>query len=128
MGLKDRLNKLRREAEGDAVVIRLRDGTARYFDDNTVWGEMFLAKVGLFRGTAPDYPVLDAVLGATPESRRAFEERYGPVVGMRVSVVAADWAEVHTLGEDGTVETTRHTGESVERIKAKARGVEDLCE
>ena len=121
VGLKDRLRKLRQEAEEGAVVVHLKDGSRRYFDDMDVFGQMFLAKVGLFRGNVPDSPVVDAVRNATPESRRAFEDEYGPVVGMKVAVVATDWVEVHTLSEIGEVETTRHEGEEAERIKAEAR-------
>lgn len=126
MGLKDRLNKLRREAEEGAVVIRLKDGTARHFDDNTVWGEMFLAKMGLFRADAPDSPVLDAVRNATPQSRRAFEREYGPIE-MEVHVVASPaeggWVEVTTLSESGEVEKVRHEGGSpeAERLRAEAQ-------
>jgi hypothetical protein len=40
---------------------------------------------------------------------------------MSVAIVATDWAEVITLLEDGTVETTRHEGEEAEEIKAEAR-------
>ncbi len=126
MGLKDRLRRLRREAEDGAVVIRLKDGTARYFDDNTVWGEMFLAKMGLFRGDAPNSEVLDAVRNATPESRRAFEDEYGPIE-MEVHVVASPaeggWVEVTTLSESGEVEKVRHEGGSpeAERLRAEAQ-------
>ena len=120
MGLKDRLKKLRREAEEGAVVVHLKDGTARYFDDMDVFSEMFLAKMALFRGEVPDSEVLDAVRNATPESRRAFEDEYGPIE-MSVAIVATDWADVITLLEDGTVETVRHEGEEAEEIKAEAR-------
>ena len=120
MGLKDRLRKLKREAEEGAVVIRLRDGTTRCFEDDEAFGAMFLAKMALFRGEVPGSPVLDAVRAATPESRRAFEDEYGPIE-MSVAIVDTDWAEVHALLEDGTVETTRHEGEEAENIKAEAR-------
>ena len=38
MGLKDRLRKLKREAEEGAVVVHLEDGTTRYFEDMDVFG------------------------------------------------------------------------------------------
>jgi hypothetical protein len=76
--------------------------------------------MALFRGEVPDSPVLTAVRAATPESRKAFEHEYGPIE-MSVAIVATDWAEVITLLEDGTVETTRHEGEEAEEIKAEAR-------
>ena len=120
------MRKLRREAEEGAVVIRLRNGTARHFDDNTAWGEMFLAKMGLFRGDAPNSEVLDAVRNATPQSRRAFEDEYG-CIEMEVAVVASPaeggWVEVTSLSEGGEVERARHEGGSpeAERLRAKAR-------
>ncbi len=126
MSLRGRLDKLHREAEDGAVVIRLKDGTARYFEDNTVWGEMFLAKMGLFRGDAPNSEVLDAVRNATPESRRAFEDEYGSIE-MEVAVVASPaeggWVEVTTLSESGEVEKVRHEGGSpeAERLRAEAQ-------
>jgi hypothetical protein len=66
LGLKDRLKKLRREAEEGAVVVHLEDGSRRVFDDTDVFAEMFLAKMALFRGEVPDSEVLDAVRNATP--------------------------------------------------------------
>ena len=127
MSLRGRLDKLRREAEDGAVVIRLKDGTARHFDDNTAWGEMFLAKMGLFRGYAPNSEVLDAVRNATPQSRRAFEDEYGPIE-MEVHVVASPaeggWVEVTTLSEGGEVEKVRHDeggSPEAERLRAEAR-------
>ena len=120
------MRKLRREAEEGAVVIRLRNGTARHFDDKTAWGEMFLAKMGLFRGDAPNSEVLDAVRNATPESRRAFEREYGPIE-MEVAVVASPaeggWVEVTSLSEGGEVEKVRHEGGSpeAERLRAEAQ-------
>ena len=127
MGLKDRLRKLRLEAEEGAVVIHLKDGTARHFEVNTARGEMFLAKMGLFRGDAPDSEVLDAVRDATPQSRRAFEDEYGPIE-MEVAVVASPaeggWVEVTSLSESGEVEKVRHDeggSPEAERLRAEAR-------
>ena len=70
MGLRRRITHLTRKAEEGAVLIRLRDGTSRVFDDLTCWKEMFLARFSLFKGEAHESPVLDAVRAATPESRR----------------------------------------------------------
>jgi hypothetical protein len=120
VGLRGRLNKLRQEAEDGAVVVHLKDGTARYFEDMDVATEMFLAKMALFRDEVPDSPVLDAVRAATPESRKAFEEKYGPIE-MSVAIVDPDWAEVITLLEDGTVQKTRHEGDEAENIREEAR-------
>ena len=126
MGLRGRLRKLKREAEEGSVVVRLRDGTTRYFEDMDVFAEMFLAKVDLFKGVTPDSEVLDAVRGATPESREAFEREYGPIE-MEARIVAPEadggWVEVYALLEDGTVKRAYHEGGSpeAERIRAEAR-------
>ena len=52
MGLRDKLKRLTREAEEGAVLIRLRDGSTKVFDDLTCWKEMFLAQYALFQGEA----------------------------------------------------------------------------
>ena len=129
MGLKERLRRLRQEAEEGIVVIRLRDGTARYFDEVDVFKELFLAQCDLFRDQPPkdSSGVIAAVLGATPESRREFERRFGAVVGMEVHVVGPDWVEAHTLLDDGTVGRT-FRGPEAERARREARGVEDLSD
>ncbi len=126
MGLRDRLRRLQREAEEGAVVVRLRDGTARYFGDNTVWGEMFLARMDLFQGESRSSEVLGAVRNATPESRAAFEEKYGPIE-MEARIICPEvdggWVEQFDLLEDGTVRRTFHEGDSpeAERIRREAR-------
>jgi hypothetical protein len=75
MGLRDVLRRLRREASEDAVVIRQRDGSVRAFDRMDVMGQMYIAYVddalGRLRRSSA---VLEALEGATPESRRAVEE------------------------------------------------------
>ena len=107
------MRKLKREAEEGAVAVRLRDGSARNFDDNTAFAEMFLARIDLLKGVSRDSEVLDAVRNATPESREAFEREYEPIE-MQVAVVASPaeggWVEVHTLSEDGAVGKVRHEG------------------
>jgi hypothetical protein len=129
VGLRDRLRRLRKEAEDGAVVVHLKDGTARHFEDMDVFAEMFLAKMDLFRGVARESAVLDAVRNATPESREAFEREYGPVeMEMRIIAPPADggWVEVYRLSEDGTVGKVRHEGGSPEaermRLEARKRG------
>jgi hypothetical protein len=52
---------------------------SRAFDEMTCWKEMFLAKVDLGRRECMHSPVIDAVRQATPESRAAFEARYGTI-------------------------------------------------
>ena len=114
------MNKLLKEAEDRAVVVHLRAGGARYFEEMEVFKQRFLAKMGLFRGNVPDSPVLDAVRNATPESRRAFEERFGPIT-MEVCIIGSEQVEVRSLTETGTVEKVRHEGEDAERMRQEAR-------
>ena len=126
MSLKGRLRRLAREAEGDGIVLRLKDGTTRIFDAMEVQKEMFLARMDLLRETARESDVLEAVRNATPESRRDFEERFGSIE-MTHHIIAADyqggWVEVFRLCEDGTVEKVRHEGasEEAERIREEVR-------
>jgi hypothetical protein len=53
--------------------------------------------------------ILEAVRNATPESRAAFEERFGPIA-MTARAIAADyqggWVEEYRLLGDGTIEET----------------------
>jgi hypothetical protein len=129
VGLKDQLRRLKREAQKDRVVLRLRDGGVRVFSDLEVFKEMFLCRTDLFMGKARPSEVLDAVRAATPESRAAFEEEYGSIE-MVNHVIAPDyqggWADEYRLLEDGTVEITRHEGGSEEALRirqvAKQRG------
>jgi len=118
--LRDRLRKLTKAAEDAAVVVRLRDSGARYFEEMEVFKQLFLAQMDLFKGVVPDSPVLDAVRGATPESRRAFEERFGPIT-LEARIIGSDGVEVHTLTETGEVQAVRHEGEEAERIRTEAR-------
>ena len=126
MGLKGRINKLTRRAEEGAVLIKLRDGSTKVFDDLTCFKQMFMAQYHLFGGEATQSEVLDAVRAATPESRRAFEREYGEIE-MEAKIVAADyqggWVEVYRLTESGEVEKTRHEGGTpeAERIREAAR-------
>jgi hypothetical protein len=75
MGLRDVLRRLRREAAQDAVLIRQRDGSVRAFDRMDVMGQMYLAQLDDALGRPRrSSDVLDALEGATLESRRAVEE------------------------------------------------------
>jgi hypothetical protein len=75
MGLRDVLRRLRREAAQDAVLIRQRDGSVRAFDRMHVMGQMYLAQVDDALGRPRrSSDLLDALEGATPQSRRAVEE------------------------------------------------------
>ena len=126
MGLRDRLRRWQREAAEGAVVVHLRDGGTRYFEDMDVLAEMFLAKCELIRGKRYESEVLDAVRNATPESRAEFEERFGPITsstGVIASAEQGGWAEVYELLEDGSISRTYHEGGSpeAERIRREAQ-------
>ena len=60
-------------AAEDAVVIHLRDGSARSFDRMHAQAEIFLGQLdaGLGRPRQRESDVLDALDAATPESREA---------------------------------------------------------
>jgi len=126
MGLKGRLRRLEREAQSEGVVLRLRDGSLRVFDQMEVFSEMFLAQTDLFMGKARSSEVLDAVRAATPESRAAFEKEHGSTEKV-ARIIAADyqggWVEENRLLEDGTVESICHEGgsEEAERMRQEAR-------
>ena len=113
MAVRDQLRRLRRDAQEGAVLIKLRDGTTKVFDDLTCWKEMFLAQYDLFKGKARESEVLDAVRAATPESRAAFEAEYGSIE-LEAQIIAADyqggWVDVLRLEEDGTVTKVHHPG------------------
>jgi hypothetical protein len=120
VGLRDQLRRLKREAQKDKVVLRLRDGGVRVFSELEVFKEMFLCRTDLFRGEARPSEVLDAVRAATPESRAAFEEEYGSIE-MVNHVIAPDyqggWVDEYRLLEDGTVKITRFEGDSEEPLQ-----------
>jgi hypothetical protein len=128
VSLRSRLRRLQQKAEEGGVLICQRDGSVHFFDVMDVQAQMFLARMNLFRETSIDSEVLDAVRNATPESKAAFEERFGSIA-MSNHVIASGseaegaWVETYTLMEDGTVEKVRHEGgsEEAERIR---RGVQ----
>ena len=103
----------------DGIMLRLKDGTTQ---SSTLW--MFLAQMDLFQDTTSriDSEVLTAVRNATPESRRAFEERFG-TIAMTALVIAAEyqggWVEVYKLDETGEVEKTFYEGDSEEDIRIR---------
>jgi|SRR5215216_902364 len=122
MGLKGRLQRLEREATREGVVLHLRDGGLRVFDQMEVAKEMFLTQMELFRGEVRPSEVLDAVRAATKESRAAFEAEHGSIE-MVVHIVASDyeggWVEEQRLLLDGTVETARFEGGSEEALRIR---------
>ena len=128
MTLRRRITRLTREAEGDAVLVRLRDGSTRVFDDMTCWREMFLAQMDIAREPFEPIhsPVLEAVRQATPESRAAFEAEYGtitPEMQIIASPEQGGWVDVYRLEEDGSVTKAHHPGdtEEAERLREEAR-------
>jgi hypothetical protein len=120
MSLRGRLQRLRQKAEEGGVLIRQRDGNMRVFDVLEVQKEMFLAKMDLLRDTARESQVLDAVRGATPESRREFEEKFVPIAFTEY-IIAAEWVEAKTLTEDGRVERVLYEGAPT-RLPSSAKG------
>ena len=130
MGLRDRLRRLRAKVEEGGVLIRQLDGSVRAFEVMEVQKEMYLAQADLLRDTARDSAVLDAVRGATPESRASFEKRFGSIVMVEyivASPTSGGWVEAKTLTEDGRVERVRYEGGSEEaeyvREGAKSGGI-----
>jgi hypothetical protein len=124
--LRGRLRRLEQGAQSEGVILRLRDGGLRVFDQMEVGAEMFLTQMDLMLGKARPSEVLDAVREATPESRAAFEEEHGSIE-MVGRIIAADyqggWVDEHRLLEDGTVETIHYEGgsEEAKRIRQEAR-------
>src|SRR5215210_273774 len=104
MALKHRLRRLQEKAEEGAVVLHQRDGGVVAFEEMEVHKQMFLARMDLFRGSVQESEVLDAVRNATPESRAAFEERFG-AIAFSEHIIAAEyqggWVKTYTLTEDG---------------------------
>jgi hypothetical protein len=74
-GVRGRLRRLAREAREGAVLIHQRDGSVKPFDKMHVMGQVYLATLDAALGCPRrSSDVLDALDGATPESRRAVEE------------------------------------------------------
>jgi hypothetical protein len=73
--VRGRLRRLEREAREGAVLIQGRDGSVKAFDKMHVMGQLYLAKLDAALGRPRHSSgVLDALDGATRESRRAVEE------------------------------------------------------
>ena len=63
----------------------------------------------------------DAVRNATPESRAAFEERFGPIAFTEYiigSPSSGGWVEAKTLTEDGHVERVLYDGDSEKPLES----------
>jgi hypothetical protein len=122
VAIRDRLRRLRAKAEEGAVVVRQRDGSLKVFETMTVFAEMFLAKMDLLRDTARESEVLVAVRNATPESRAAFEERFGSIAFTEYVIAAptsGGWVEVKRLTQDGEVLRVRYEGDSEEATSVR---------
>ena len=111
MAFKDRLRRIQAKAEAEGVLIRQRGGGVKVFNTMTVFTEMFLAQMDLLQDTARESEVLVAVRNATSESRREFEEKFGPIAFTEY-IIGADWVEAKTLTEDGRVERVLYDGDS----------------
>ena len=89
----------------------------RVFETMTVFSDMFRTKVDLLQGIATDSEVVRAVRNATPESRREFEEKFGPI-SLAEYVIASPasggWVDRYELTEDGRVLRVRYEGISAE--------------
>jgi hypothetical protein len=73
--VRGRLRRLAREAREGAVLIHQRDGSVKPFDKMDVMAEVYLAKLDAALGRPRrSSDVLDALDGASLESRRAVEE------------------------------------------------------
>ncbi len=109
MSLRRRLQRLQKAATSDAIILKLRDGGTKAFSNLHCAAELFLTQVALGCGECRDSDVLEAVRAATPESRREFEESFGPIeMEERVVSVEEDGGIIreYKLLEYGTVEAT----------------------
>jgi predicted NAD/FAD-binding protein len=117
MSFRQRLRRLRAKAEEGGVLVHMQDGKLRRFDVMEVQKEMYLALCDLLMDSARESEVLTAVRSATPESRAAFEERFGPIrIVTRVvaSLANGGWVEQKVLTEDGRVERVLYESDSEE--------------
>jgi hypothetical protein len=124
VSFKHRLRRLRAKAVESGILIHQQDGSVRVFDVMQVQKELFLAQADLLRGTARESTILEAVRGATPESRASFEERFGSIVIVDYIIAAMSnggWVEAKMLTDDGRVERVC-TRAAPRRPSASARG------
>ena len=98
-------------------MIYQRDGSVRCFEVVEVHAEMFLAQCDLLRDTTRQSEVLEAVRNATPESRAAFEERFGPIAFTEYIITPKSrggQVEAKILTEAGEVLRVLYDGDSEE--------------
>jgi hypothetical protein len=130
VSFKHRLCRLQAKAVESGILIHQQDGSVRVFEVMQVQKELFLAQADLLRGTARESTILEAVRGATPESRASFEERFRSIVIVDYIIAAMSnggWVEAKMLTDDGRVERVLYEGgsEEAERIRegAKSGGI-----
>jgi hypothetical protein len=117
MSFRQRLRRLRAKAEEGGVLVHTQDGSLRRFDVLEVQKEMYLAMCDLLMDRARESDVLTAVRSATPESRRKFEEKFGPIRIVEYIIAPPErggWVEQKVLTEDGRVERVFYEGDSEE--------------
>ncbi len=117
MSFRQRLRRLRAKAEEGGVLVHMQDGTLRRFDVMEVQKEMYGALCDMLMDTGRESEVLDAVRDATPESRRKFEEKFGPIRIVEYIIASparGGWVEQKVLTEDGRVERVMYEGDSEE--------------
>jgi hypothetical protein len=100
VGLRDRLKKLQRAVEGEAVTLNLLDGTTARFTEEELGRELFLHEGGRgrrhFEGEEPGpaHPFVEALRNAAPGE----VERLVPTQGTMI---------LHFLGEDAIMRGAR---------------------
>ena len=135
MGIRDRLRRLQAKADEVGIMLYQRDGTVRRFGVMEAHAAMFLARTELLKNISAESAVMDAVRNATPESRAAFEERFGPIAFTEYIITPKSrggQVEARTLTEDGRVERVLYEGDSEEatlvREGARAGTISELPE
>jgi hypothetical protein len=125
VGIRDRLRRLQARVEETGILICQRDGSVKVFDTMDVHVALFRAKTDLLRDVATESEVLVAVRNATPESRAAFEERFGRIAFSEYIIASPSsggWVEAKTLTEDGRVERVLYEGGSDEATLVREGG------
>lgn len=141
MGLKARVKRLEKAARGGMDWLDLRDGTRFYFVPIDVHKDLFLERMdgfqamyvsGLSEGASETEPeaepepprvpeIRTALVKATPESLRRFEEHYGPAE-RECAVIHDDGSvTIRTILIDGGVETKVLEGEEALEYREKVR-------
>ncbi len=140
--MKSRLRRLEKAARGGMDWLDLRDGSRHYFEPMEVHKDLFLE--GMDKGfcgiedlsegsheeptprrqrsNEPTTPLIrEALVKATPESLRRFEEHYGPSEPEYAVIHDDGRVTVRTILIDGSVETTYLEGEEALEYREKVR-------